>query len=463
MLLDQEENENSASLSKFENMMKTDKVLFFDSDEFEEIIYHYIDMGKMQLAKKALNIAMNQHPSSSNLMLIQAEIFIHDDKLESADKLLNDLKKIDPNNDEVYIQKSNIYSKKGQHELAIQELNEALNITDEKADIYHIIGMEYMFMDDLENAKLFFTRCLEDDLDDHSALYNVVYCYEFLDQFEEAIIYLDEFINKNPYSEVAWHQKGRMANYLRDYDMALKSFDYASLIDENFTGAILEKAKALQKLKRFEEAIQVYKSTFNSGEPTAYTYLRIGKCYKKLKNDKQALMYFHKATNEDPMLDKAWRTLAKYYFKKEDYNKSLYYINKATQLESGNYKNWEVYIENHLVLGNHEDVIYGFEQMLATDDVLIEDFLIYVDVLAENEKYELAAAVLETGLNFYKDNLQINYRLVGLYLMNSRVKMAQDLLNISLTLFPIDLKLMYEIYPRLEGNEVAELLFNSYK
>lgn len=463
MLLDQEDHEYNASLSRFENMMKSDKVFFFDSDEFEEIIYHYIDMGKMQLAKKALNIAMSQHPSSSNLMLIQAEVLIHDDKLEMAEKILSDLKKLDPNNDEVYIQKSNIYSKKGEHELAISELKDALNITEDKSDIYHIIGMEYMFMDDLEKAKDYFILCLENDIEDHSALYNVVYCFEFLDQFDEAIFYLESFIDKNPYSEVAWHQKGRMAMYVKNYEDAYNCFDYASLIDENFLGAILEKGKALQKLKRYEEAIQVYKSTFSSGDPSAYTYLRIAKCYQKLKNDKLCLMFLYKATNEDPLFDKAWRSLASYYFKKADYNKSLYYINKAIQTETGHYKNWEIYIENHLLLKNDEEVVYGFEQMINTGDVDVEDFIVYVDVLAENERYDLAIALLETGLAYYKDHIQINYRLIGLYLLTNKNKEASDLLAISITIFPIDLFLMYEIYPKLAGNTVVKALFDQYK
>ena len=42
MQLSEEEEENNLSLSKFESMLKTNKVLFFDSEEFEEIILHYI-------------------------------------------------------------------------------------------------------------------------------------------------------------------------------------------------------------------------------------------------------------------------------------------------------------------------------------------------------------------------------------------------------------------------------------
>lgn len=463
MLLDQEDNEYSASLSRFETMMKSDKVFFFDSEEFEEIIYHYIDMGKMQLAKKAIQIALNQHPTSPDLKLIQAEILIHDDKFELADKILNDLKRIDPNNDEVYIQKSNIFSKQGQHHLAIEELKIALEITEEKADIYHIIGMEYMFLDELESAKTYFILCLEDDIDDHSALYNVVYCFEFLDQFDACINYLDGFIDRNPYSEVAWHQKGRMAKYVKKYDLALSCFDYAALIDENFLGAVLEKAKTLQKLKRFEEAIEVYKSTFHSGEPEAYTYLRIGKCYKKLKNDKQTLKYFYKAAAEDPLLDKTWRALANYFFDKKDFQKSLNYIEKAIHIERHQAKNWEIFLENQLVLDSFPDIIYALNGLLNCEGLAVEDYLTYVDVLIENEKTALAATALECGINKFENHLQLNYRLVGLYIIQNKTKLAKDLLKLSMDLFPINIDLLYEIFPQLIGMKRAQNIINPYK
>ena len=54
MQLSNEEEDYNLSLSKFESMLKTNKVPFFDSEEFEEIILHYLDMGKAALAKKAL-------------------------------------------------------------------------------------------------------------------------------------------------------------------------------------------------------------------------------------------------------------------------------------------------------------------------------------------------------------------------------------------------------------------------
>ena len=44
-----EENQ-SFSLTKFESMLKTNNVFFFDSNEFENIIHHYLEIGKIALA-----------------------------------------------------------------------------------------------------------------------------------------------------------------------------------------------------------------------------------------------------------------------------------------------------------------------------------------------------------------------------------------------------------------------------
>ena len=152
--------DNDLSLFKFESMLKTNKVLFFDSEEFEDIILHYMDSGRLNLAKKALKLALEQHPKSTGLKLVQVELLIFDDKVDLADKLLNELYAIEPTNEEIYIQKANIFSKKDEHEKAIESLKTALKYTDDFADVYSMIGMEYLFMDNLEMAKENFIKCL---------------------------------------------------------------------------------------------------------------------------------------------------------------------------------------------------------------------------------------------------------------------------------------------------------------
>ena len=73
-------DENNFSLSRFESMLKTNDVLFFDSAEFEDIINYYLENGKFALAKKAVKLGLAQHPTSTNLKLFKIEILVFEGK-----------------------------------------------------------------------------------------------------------------------------------------------------------------------------------------------------------------------------------------------------------------------------------------------------------------------------------------------------------------------------------------------
>jgi len=297
---------NNLPLTKFESMLKTDSVYFFDSIEFEEIIHYYIDSGKNSLAKKAIKLGLKQHPNSIILKLLRAELLIFDDELDNASMLLKEIQAIEPTNEEVYIQQASIFSKRDDHFEAINSLKIALAYTDDKADVLAMIGMEYLYLDDFDEARLNFAKCLEEDYEDYSSLYNVVYCFDMENKHQEAIDYLNTYIDQDPYSEVAWHQLGRQYFILEQYKEALRAFDYAVLIDEQFVGGYLEKAKTLEELKEYEEAIENYKATLELDDPTAFVFLRIGECYEKLNLTSLAIQYYKSGSR---------RSLAIQYYK----------------------------------------------------------------------------------------------------------------------------------------------------
>ena len=72
MFLNPDENNNIA-LNKYEAMLKSNRVVFFDSTDFEKIIHHYLDHGQLNKAKKAVSMGLSQHPSSINLKLFNVE------------------------------------------------------------------------------------------------------------------------------------------------------------------------------------------------------------------------------------------------------------------------------------------------------------------------------------------------------------------------------------------------------
>jgi tetratricopeptide (TPR) repeat protein len=417
MHLDHDEEDYNLSLSKFESMLKTNKVFFFDSEEFEEIILHYLDMGKANLAKKALKLGLEQHPKSTGLKLVQVEMLVYDDKLEIAEKMLNELYAIEPTNEEIFIQKANIYSKRDNHVKAVELLEEALKYTEDLADVYNLIGMEYLFMDNLEKAKENFKSCLEVDIEDQSALYNVVYCYEFLDQNAEAIEYIKTYIDRNPYSEIAWHQQGRLYYGLKDYVNAVRAFEYATYIDEEFMGAFMENGKALERLKRYEDAIENYQRTIDLDDPTSYALLRIGKCHEKLGNKAEALKYFNKTVHEDPLLDKGWIAITDFYVRQKNFQKALFYVNKALAIDDQNRAYWKRFSTINKAMNFYEEAELGFRKAVEFGDDHLDTWLFWIDILQFLGEFDSAVMTSLQATEFFPEEYQIEYRLAGFYFM----------------------------------------------
>ena len=319
MELSHSDESQKYSLTKFESMLKTNNVFFFDSNEFESIIHHYLEIGKVALAKKAINLGLDQHPSSINLRLFRVEILIFENDFNAAEKLLNTLFELEPNNEELYIQRANIYSKKDQHQKAIDTFKEAIKIADDCSEIHSLIGMEYLFLNEYEQAKTHFMKCVDLDIEDYSSLYNIIYCFEFLNQTKQAIKYLNWYLDQNPYCEVAWHQLGKQYLEEKELQKALTAFDFAVISDDMFIGAYLEKAKVLEQLDRQEEAIEQYTLSMAIEGTTAYTLLKIGYCYEQLKKNDLALKFYTKSVEEDPAFDKGWMNISLFYFSKKDF------------------------------------------------------------------------------------------------------------------------------------------------
>ena len=457
----QYDDNDNLSLSKFESMLKTNHVLLFDSNEFENIIHHYLEIGKIALAKKAIKLGLEQHPTSTNLKLFQVEIFVFENKLKMADQLLNKLYEIEPSNEEIYIQKANILSKKDDHEKAISILQQALEFSEDNADVFSLIGMEYLFLDKFEEAKLYFLKCLEVDYEDYSALYNAIYCFEFLEQDNEAIEYLNNYLEKNPYCEVAWHQLGKQYVNIKDYKKALVAFDFAIISDDHFIGAYLEKGKVLETQLQFNEAIENYKITLALDDPTSFALLRIGQCYEKLNQDDLAVQHYYKTVEEDPLLDKGWIAITNFYNKNKNYQKALYYINKAINIDTENVVYWKLYAQINQRLNFLEEAERGYKKSLELGNYELDTWLARADILISLGEYEAASFSLIQTAEFYSEEAEVEYRLAGLYFITNQSVKGRFHLKNGLNLDKDYIFIIEELFPTVfKRKSIKEILVN---
>jgi tetratricopeptide (TPR) repeat protein len=456
--------ENNVPLSKFESMLKTNSIYFFDSIEFEQIIHFYIDSAKNNLAKKAIDLGLKQHPNASVLRLLSVELMIFDGEFEKAHLLLNEIRAIEPSNAEVYVQQASIYSKKNEHFKAIESLKIALNCTDDEADIFSMIGMEFLYLDNFTEARLNFSKCLDLDFEDYSALYNLIYCYDMQKLHKEAAEYLNVYLDRDPYCEIVWHQLGRQYFILENFEEAVRAFDFAVLIDEYFVGAYLEKAKSFEQLEKYEDAIENYKITLELDDPaSSYALLRIGECYNELNDTDSAISYFKKALHEDPLLDKGWYALSNLNFDLGKYLKALYYVKKAIEIDEQNKYYWRGYAQIHLRLNLFEEVVSAFEKCIELEDFDLEIWLGLCDVQCYLGDYDDAIVNLMKAKKWHLDIVEIEFRLGGLYLLIENFEEGFSHLRKALGLNFKAQAILKEYFPRVFKMKEVKEIINEFK
>lgn len=405
-----------SSVDRFERMLKTNEVYFFDASEFEDIVVHYLGYSKVQLAKKALRLGLEQHPGNVELLLLQSELLIMDEKYASASKLLEHINHLDPENEEVLLQKATVASKTGKHEAAVHYLNNALQLSDDPYEIWNLLGMEYLLQEHFDKAATYFKKCCSEIHDDYHILYNLIYCYEQLEDDHAAITMLNEVLEKNPYSEVAWHQLGRIYSRTGKVKEALSAFDFALICDEYFTGAYVEKAKLLEKEGRINEAINNYEYALNTDDPSAFIHHRIGFCHLKLGNERLAVSFFLKAVHLEPNSERGWVGLVDLYLEKKNYRKAQHYIRQALKANGDTIDLWKKSALIHQHLKMTEEVIEAYQNMLDLGDFGWNTWIGCIDNCIAIGEWKKALEVSIKAKSFFNEEPELDYRIAGCYL-----------------------------------------------
>ena len=444
--------DHKSPLTRFELMLQSNRVKFFDATEFEEIIQYYIDSGSLRLAYKALEIGENQHPGNSGLKLLHVELMLLNNQYKEAEKVIDELGEIEPHNEYVYIHKAVILSKTKRHQEAISFLTKGLEYCENQAEFHSMLAMEYLFMDNYILAKEHFIKCIKDDPKDTHALYNTIYCFESLENPDGAIEFLNEFLEADPFSEIAWHQLGRQYASKGLLKQALSSYDFAVICDNEFIGAYYEKGKTLQKMKRYNEAILVYETTLSIDEPTAFALLHIGQCHISLGNTKLAIHYFKRTLIEDPLYEKAWIGLIDAHFVDKEFEKALYYAKKSIKIDNANVAIWKRYAEINLSLGLLGEADFGYKECVNLGNYEVETWVKWADVHKEMDDYPRALEVLKQGLQFHPESSVINFRLGGIYLLSSKSLEARFYLKNAYMSDAKQLNHFYETFPEFRSS-----------
>ncbi len=409
----QGEYQNHDLLLRFENMLQTNEPVFFDLDEFLDIIDDYISLGNFNMAQKAIDIALGQYPENLDILLYQAELLSLNDQLEKAENLLNHLRQIAPDRLEVPMLEAEIYSRKHMHLKAINALAKALKIPDaDKAEIYELMTVEYLYLEDYKSALDASLFALKHDPESSMALYNAITCFDLLDQSEKAIHFLETHVAQNPFSEVGWSLLGKKYIDKKAYKKALEALDYAIAIDDKFLGAYYDKAFAHTKLREYDKALEFYFLTLRIADPTAFTYYHIARIYEEMKDYERAIDNYLNAIHEDPGHYKSWINLVQIKLSLQDIDGALE-LNKQALDIVNNQELYELLSQIYLLKDNLKEAIVALEKSLKFGEYKLPIILQLADLYKQNQDIEKFRQVLLEAKKQFPDSKEIQKRMLG--------------------------------------------------
>ena len=394
-------------IRQFEEMLKTNENYFFDLEEFLDIIDDYITMGNYHMAGKAIEIALSQYENSVDILLYKAELYSLKDQLGKAKQVIAQLKAIDPARIEIPMLEAEFYSRQHMHHEAIKALNEALQLAgSNKAEIYEMLTVEYMYLEDYRSALEAALESLNYDEENTMSLYNAVTCYDLLDESHQAIAFLTKQIKQRPFNEVAWSLLGKKYLDVEQYQKAIEALDYAIAIDDHFLGAYYDKAYAYARMNEFEKAIEFYKLTLDIADPTAFTYYHIAKNYEKLQEFDRAVKHYLLAINEDPAYFKAWIKLIRIKIYQQEYDEALELTKKALEVVN-NQDLYELLGEIHLLKKSYLHAIPAFEMSLKLGSLRLPVVLKLVDLYKKIHDVDKRRALLLSAKQEFPDSPEI--------------------------------------------------------
>lgn len=404
------------SISRFEQMLQDKTRLYFDLDEYIDIIGHYLDNGDLEYAELALNIAEETYPNAEDLLLKRAEYLLEFSEYAKSKEIINQLQTHFEGDFEYLMLKARYFSKTSSPQLALVEYNQALNFGIEIDYILHCMGMEYMALQDYENALECFLRALEYDATDDIAMISCTLCYEELERIDECIAFLQKHLNHQPYSEEAWVQLGLMHSLNKDYKAAYDAYYYASCCNEKSIVALTNMARTCESMGDFAKAIQHYEEILELDDSPAYTWLRIGKCYMKMENSTRALSAFQKALHEYPELDQVWYEIALVHEKLRNYEEALYFIKRAFDIDPMNTKYCKQLAHLNIQYGEFEEAEENYQKLLKLQPNKVNNWIAFAELLMMLGEYQKSIDLLERAFKKF-GRAELLYQMSACYFL----------------------------------------------
>jgi tetratricopeptide (TPR) repeat protein len=416
------QNQLEDLLSQYEVMSQKGVVSFHEEAVFMDMIDWLENGGQWHKATSLAEVAITQHPFSTDLYLRKAELLLNRNMIEECLVTIGQAEIFAPFNVSLRLLRAELLSSKGDSIEALELLDQLKGKTnlEELSDVFLAEAGIYEDLKDKQAMLRSLRRCLMTNPRNTEGYMKMLFLVEKTGYYQDSVQFHNKLIDKNAYNWQAWLNLGMAYRGLGKKYEAIEAFEFTFAINEKSSMAYLEAADLLIDLGEIQRAKLVYEVAIFNTKESPELLSQLGYCHQLLGNYKVAIDFFERVLEIDKSDSDAFFHIGECAKALKQLTKAIDSYKKAIKLENER-EEYHVGLAEAYLLSDqlpNAKASYRRAANIACDDVTY--WLRYAYFLLNIGEIKAAMRVLDKA-DMYAGGTEIEYcRIACLYAMGKK-------------------------------------------
>lgn len=462
---DQNETEDDAIrqlVNEYETMQSNGEVRFLESDAFLDVIEYYENRYLFEKALATVENALTQHRYCASLYVRKSAILLSLGRIDEAHTALDEANMYEPSSSDVMLMRAELFINDHQHDEALVILEQVRQYADKDSDeFYDIMMLESVIWEAKGEHEWAFDNLytiIKNNPQDEQAVLRLRGMLDKLENWDTITPLLQKLTDIDPYSAWVWSLLGSAYAQQERVDDALEAFDYAIVISEKFALAYYDCIDMLIVAERYDAALEWLNQCMDIMGEDAEILCRIGECYHSMQRYADAQEFYQKALSIDILDGIIYHNIGNLQMELELPQQALQSHELAHRTDSSNPEFSLGLARAHAAVMNQKQAHEYFQLAIAQASDELDYWASYLEFLMQEGMYPTALGILQTGRE-HLDDVYLDYAECAIFLsMGAREEGLLALMQ-ALQRDSSQTEILFELAPDLrEDNGVNEWL-----
>ncbi len=434
------ENEDFKELVRQFKRAVDDKIpLFYDADEYEEVIHYLLQMGDLMYADVILQRAVEQFPDDPYFRLLRVRYHVYTMNIEQAKR---DLVYIENNFEpfpEFYIEKVFVAHACNMVVDNKSLLEKALELDERQPEAHILLVHECLKNEEnLDDAVKHAMRAIQlnPEAADELKLVTVDFQGVFGINQHQVLLFYERMTKILPMNGSIWNGMGLAFMNFGRFKEAQESFQFQLSLDENDITGYCSLAEAYFSEGEYQKSIDNFKEAQSHGDPDSYA-IQLGRCYYHLQKYEEAMSYFLQIQEDDPMYAFVVIDIVRVLKAQCKFEEARTFLRGRIKNNPSNMDAVEELVDLLDPERDSEEVLSLSRRLLQDDEVPLYAYLyFFTNYCCRTESEDLGIKFLFSYLNDPDVEVSVHYFMAVLYLRLGQIKKGCEYLENALQMDP---------------------------